>query len=1441
MKKITSVLMLIIAGIIALLTVKGKTFIVGLTTGQTDLSSVPSGVQPFMLAGVIILILVLLGVVYFIFRTSRKPPLGAEDEAATGDEEKLPEKPFRIGDEQAQAISAYSETVFSASFLRKSFAKAKKLLKTNVSGKDFLYQIPWIMMIGPAASGKTNLLKQSQLNLSIGTPPRERPESKNVCNWWFFEKGIVLDIAGDLVTGRAEPRFKPSAKHEKIWRLLLGLLQDYRARRPIDGVVLTIPCTDIMGAGEKESILASIAKKADMLYQKLWHIQKTLGIRFPVYVFISQCDKIKGFKELCNELPHKFANDIFGWSNPYAIDTSYSDKWAGEAFHEIGQALTHIQFEVFAKGTKPENSEGLLLFPSDFQSLAEPLGICVDHLFRQSVYHESFMLRGIYFCGDDGFFVKDVFDKKIFPEFSITRPLRSTLISKTRKVIAAQVITALIVIASVIGISIDGYHLSKDSDELMDVVLNIDKNATAHLKEHQRRGNMLVYTLLRNPHESVPFKNETVQLLKDLSNVWSLRRYFIPSSWGSAIHKKVTKTIIVTFNYMILTNIYVELTQKTRQILEPGTPDQSFSVSHVLYAEETPEIKQINQLIQSLKDLEDHVAIFNRLVASQDLKTQDLKELGRLVKYLYETDLPPDFYEGADYCLAALNASKHREYELSRFKGKTKKQVLGLVNRMYDRLFQGNILQSHLQALSDQLDQFGKKKRQSSSDDEQLIRDIVKKISQTEEVLAKSEIAWIFARAFDLGRSFDEILYKIGASGFLGSDFRSELENQGKNRFQEFKKTIAQIKAKMTGPLLARERVYIIAELSDSVLKLKADFGKFLNQQFMTSEKSSGLDIAFPPGSRLMWDTSLLNDAIKHLEPFARFISRDMKSFKGGAEYTVSRVAHANMDQLILDIISRSHQFEPLSLGLSGEYRETEVDIEIKNFREAVKLLNLLLAYANRLGLPDTSQVLSNTLYWQSSRLFNTVDDLFENEKTYSIRGNNFAWWNGETEKPIALTAFGVTDEKELGHYLKLQRERIRYLAYEYAEPLVTFFLTNKILRKQNEKQMLFKWERILAELEKYENRKTENAVVTLEKFILFEMNMVNERNYTQKISQDHLKAFSGDIFLERRNELRRLLYSQCRKLAVKHTVKKYAGIKSLFDELLAGKFPFSEIPGNGNPTAVPLDIRNFFRQFDTEILSVKEMLENSGEFGISGSNVLDFLTQMETVRQFFTSYLDSEKKPDAKETLGKDLKTPVPEPADKSGKKKKTEVPEFGVDVEFRVQKANELQANQIVDWKFGAGNRVFEYRGANASGMWRFGEPVLFFLRWAKNGTDYPVFGEYARTEDKTVIYEFNSPWALLHFLRAYAVSPGSAEQLINPEPHILEFSIDTMRTGMEGKKNGKSVTRMFIQLVLSSPDKTKKQVIMPAFPGKAPELQVENRAANLRGTLYDRSVPP
>ncbi|MBN2125896.1 MAG: hypothetical protein JW821_16485, partial [Deltaproteobacteria bacterium] len=432
----------------------------------TQLVFTLSPILPYALVGLVFLILFVLGLLLYLFRTSKK--LVPKKEAA----EEAPE-PAESGREAPPAKKA----AVSGLGLRRSFSKAVRVLRANVSGRNYRYQIPWYLMVGEAASGKTATLNRSGLNLPLGKPIGEGPEIRKGCNWWFFEKGIVLDIAGDLIL-RADGR----TSDDRGWRLLLRLLQKHRPQRPIDGIILSVPCEDLLGAGEKgEADFNRIAEKADHLYKKLWQTQKALGIRLPVYVLVTKCDQIEGFQSFCREIPSRLSHNIFGWSNPYAVDTGYTGDWVREAFEGMHAELSHVQFEIFSEGTEILERDGLFLFPTNLQSISESVHVYLDHLFRESVYHESFIFRGLYFCGDSGteeergrakkpFFLRDLFDKKIFPEFSLARPATRSVLSKNRSVLAAQIVAGLLVLIGGLGLWRAAARLQVDKSALLPVL-----------------------------------------------------------------------------------------------------------------------------------------------------------------------------------------------------------------------------------------------------------------------------------------------------------------------------------------------------------------------------------------------------------------------------------------------------------------------------------------------------------------------------------------------------------------------------------------------------------------------------------------------------------------------------------------------------------------------------------------------------------------------------------------------------------------------------------------------------------------------------------------------------------------------------------------------------------------------------------------------------------
>ncbi len=219
----------------------------------------------------------------------------------------------------------------SALGLKSSFRRAMGQLRAGVTRRDYRYGVPWFLMIGEAQSGKTTALLESGLDLPLERPVEQADGIKQGANWFFFDCGVVLDVAGDIVL---RPDGEPSDREG--WNQLARLLQKHRPERPLDGVVLTIPCTDLIAArGLGYEGRARIERKAACLYGKLWQAQKLLGMSFPVYVLVTKCDEVEGFRSLCRELPPHMLDEIFGWSNPYTLETAYSPEWVGEAFYDI--------------------------------------------------------------------------------------------------------------------------------------------------------------------------------------------------------------------------------------------------------------------------------------------------------------------------------------------------------------------------------------------------------------------------------------------------------------------------------------------------------------------------------------------------------------------------------------------------------------------------------------------------------------------------------------------------------------------------------------------------------------------------------------------------------------------------------------------------------------------------------------------------------------------------------------------------------------------------------------------------------------------------------------------------------------------------------------------------------------------------------------------------
>ena len=119
--------------------------------------------------------------------------------------------------------------------LRNQLLEAIGALKASRVGKgkrgaSSLYVLPWYMIIGPPAAGKTTLLQNSGLNFPYLDPARSRSSVRGVggtrnCDWWFADEAVILDTAGRYV-------LPVEADDTQEWLGFLELLRRYRGRKP---------------------------------------------------------------------------------------------------------------------------------------------------------------------------------------------------------------------------------------------------------------------------------------------------------------------------------------------------------------------------------------------------------------------------------------------------------------------------------------------------------------------------------------------------------------------------------------------------------------------------------------------------------------------------------------------------------------------------------------------------------------------------------------------------------------------------------------------------------------------------------------------------------------------------------------------------------------------------------------------------------------------------------------------------------------------------------------------------------------------------------------------------------------------------------------------------------------------------------------------------------
>ncbi len=352
----------------------------------------------------------------------------------------------------------------------------------KIAGKN-IYELPWYMVVGEPGSGKTEAIRHSNIGFPPGLQDLLQGTGGTVnMNWWFSDYAVLLDTAGDMVFENVE------AGGTEEWKEFLKLLKKYRSNCPVNGILLVIPADTLIRDG-----LDVIEKKASKIAMQFDVLQRTLDVRFPVYIVVSKCDLVQGFRDFFDDISDPvMQHQIFGWSNSQPLDTRYNNEAIDSYLNEIKESLNHrrlalLQDEISGKGFGTNRqTEIYYSFPANLGMIGTRLKKYLEMIFvaGSSWSCKPLFFRGIYFTSsmregaaldmelanflnvevsklpderiwgrDKAYFLRDLFVKKIFAEKGLVTSATDAKAAYTKRK-AALFCASIFVVISMLALTV---------------------------------------------------------------------------------------------------------------------------------------------------------------------------------------------------------------------------------------------------------------------------------------------------------------------------------------------------------------------------------------------------------------------------------------------------------------------------------------------------------------------------------------------------------------------------------------------------------------------------------------------------------------------------------------------------------------------------------------------------------------------------------------------------------------------------------------------------------------------------------------------------------------------------------------------------------------------------------------------------------------------------
>lgn len=283
--------------------------------------------------------------------------------------------------------------------------------KFRVAPGVYWGDLPWVLVVGPPRSGKSQYLSQWGLKNFWGKPLQEQSVETADVKCWFSQDAILIEIQ-DVATPRVDAFLKFIEKNKKT--------------HLIQAIVLMISVENLCDAGFHESGDVEQARP-DLIQPLADFFKKTDAVvpqRIPVYCMLTKAEQIPGFSHFFSDLTLEEQESVLGVSFSKPLDRISSQLGAlfSEPMDTLLEKLRMKQIECLLKETGREPFESILNFPLQLKSLTPLLSLFLFECLKNAL---DLGVKGIFVVSvlenRPPYFMADFFKKVLQPEVSAQR------------------------------------------------------------------------------------------------------------------------------------------------------------------------------------------------------------------------------------------------------------------------------------------------------------------------------------------------------------------------------------------------------------------------------------------------------------------------------------------------------------------------------------------------------------------------------------------------------------------------------------------------------------------------------------------------------------------------------------------------------------------------------------------------------------------------------------------------------------------------------------------------------------------------------------------------------------------------------------------------------------------------------------------------------------